>query len=161
MNKVVHFEIPFNVEPRAKKFYTEVFGWTLNPVPEMEYTIAQTTEMDKNNMPKTPGSINGGMMKRSKNIISPVITIEVPNIEEHLKKVKDAGGEVVKGSQKVGDMGFSAYIKDTEGNIIGLWQTARISASSLLVDPTLSISHCVNCLNLLLEVGSSRKTSPI
>jgi len=24
--------------------------------------------------------------------------------------------------QQVGDMGWTAYIKDTEGNVIGLWQ---------------------------------------
>ena len=37
----------------------------------------------------------------------------------------------------------------------------RISASSLTDEPIVSISHCVNWRNLLEEVGSSLKTSPI
>ncbi len=28
------------------------------------------------------------------------------------------------GKTPVGDMGFAAYFKDTEGNVIGLWETA-------------------------------------
>jgi predicted enzyme related to lactoylglutathione lyase len=27
--------------------------------------------------------------------------------------------------QPVGDMGFTAYVKDPEGNVVGLWETAR------------------------------------
>jgi uncharacterized protein len=30
----------------------------------------------------------------------------------------------VIGRQPVGGMGFSAYVQDTEGNVIGLWQNA-------------------------------------
>jgi uncharacterized protein len=29
MDKVVHFEIPFDDKARAMKFYTEAFGWKL------------------------------------------------------------------------------------------------------------------------------------
>ena len=36
--------------------------------------------------------------------------------------VKNMGGEVVRGKMQVGEMGHAAYFKDTEGNIIGLWQ---------------------------------------
>ncbi len=32
---------------------------------------------------------------------------------------------------QVGDMGYAAYFKDTEGNIIGLWQTINQSKISL------------------------------
>ncbi len=64
MGKVVHFEIPADDLARAKKFYSTVFGWTLNEFPEMEYTIAKTVESDQNGMPKEPGAINGGMLQR-------------------------------------------------------------------------------------------------
>jgi predicted enzyme related to lactoylglutathione lyase len=36
MGKVVHFEIPADNLQRAKKFYSTVFGWTMNDYPEME-----------------------------------------------------------------------------------------------------------------------------
>jgi predicted enzyme related to lactoylglutathione lyase len=31
----------------------------------------------------------------------------------------------VTGREPVGDMGFSADATDTEGNVVGLWETAR------------------------------------
>jgi predicted enzyme related to lactoylglutathione lyase len=31
---------------------------------------------------------------------------------------------VLSPRQPVGDMGFAAYFRDTEGNVVGLWQTA-------------------------------------
>jgi predicted enzyme related to lactoylglutathione lyase len=64
MGKVVHFEIPADNLARAKKFYSTVFGWNLNEIPEMEYTMVRTAESDENGMPKEPGAINGGMLQR-------------------------------------------------------------------------------------------------
>ncbi len=122
MDKVVHFEIPADDLERAQKFYKSVFGWNLEKFPDMEYIIVRTTEVDENRMPIEPGAINGGMMKREKPITSPVITIAVENIDEAMKKVKKMGGKVVREKMEVGDMGLAAYIMDTEGNIIGLWQ---------------------------------------
>ncbi len=52
----------------------------------------------------------------------PGITIAVQNIEDTLKNVKKMGGELVREKMQVGDMGYAAYFKDTEGNVIGLWQ---------------------------------------
>jgi len=42
-----------------------------------------------------------------------------------MKKVKKMGGEIVREKFQVGDMGYAAYFKDTEGNIIGLWQEIK------------------------------------
>ncbi len=39
-----------------------------------------------------------------------------------MKNVKKMDGEIVMGKMQVADMGYAAYFKDTEGNIIGLWQ---------------------------------------
>ena len=40
-----------------------------------------------------------------------------------------AGGSVVVPPNKVGDMGIYAQVKDTEGNIIGLWESLHRAAS--------------------------------
>ncbi len=123
MDKVVHFEIPVDDLERAQKFYKNIFGWTMDAVPDMEYIIIRTTPVDENNMPTEPGAINGGMMKRQSPLTSPLVIINVQNIEDSMKKVKKMGGEIVRGKTQVMDMGYVAYFKDTEGNIIGLWQT--------------------------------------
>jgi uncharacterized protein len=128
MNKVVHFEVPAEDLERAKKFYSAVFGWKLDQLgPEMgNYVMVRTTEVDeKTRMPSEPGAINGGMMVRMRPVKSPVITIAVEDIDAAIAQVKANGGRLAKKKQKVGDMGFSAYVKDSEGNIIGLWQSRR------------------------------------
>ena len=89
MDSVVHFEIPVDDEERAKAFYATVFDWGLQSVPEMQYTTITTTPIDEQSMrPTTPGAINGGLMNRSKETPSPVITIGVDSVEESLKKVE-------------------------------------------------------------------------
>jgi len=122
MGKVVHFEIPADDLPRAKKFYSTVFGWSTSEMPEMEYVMLGTVESDENGMPKQPGAINGGMMKRQDPLRHPVVTIDVESIDDALASVKKNGGQVVREKLAVGDMGFTAYFRDSEGNVIGLWQ---------------------------------------
>lgn len=39
MDKVVHFEVPYDDLERAKKFYIDVFGWKIQSMPEMNYNI--------------------------------------------------------------------------------------------------------------------------
>ncbi len=71
------------------------------------------------------------MMKRQRPFTSPVITINVQDIETAMKNIKKMGGEVIRGKMQIADMGYAAYFKDTEGNIIGLWQTIDQSKISL------------------------------
>ncbi len=125
MNKVVHFEIPADDLGRAKKFYGETFGWQLQDVPDMSYVIARSTEVDEKMMPKEPGAINGGMMKRNEIVTGPTFAIDVANIDEAIEKVKTAGGTILREKTAIGAMGFIAYFKDTEGNVLSLWQSAH------------------------------------
>jgi hypothetical protein len=122
--KVIHFEVPADDLERARAFYAAAFGWKLQDMPGMDYTLVSTVATDEQGMPAEPGAINGGMAKRQPPLTSPVITIEVADIDAALQKVSELGGSVAQGSQPVGDMGFAAYINDTEGNTIGLWQSA-------------------------------------
>ena len=96
MGKVVHFEIPADDLSRAKKFYSTVFGWRADEMPEMEYVMIGTTKSDENGMPKQPGAINGGMLKRQDPVRHPVVTIDVENMDDALAKVKKNGGQIVR-----------------------------------------------------------------
>ncbi len=124
MDKVVHFEIPADDIERAQNFYKNIFQWDVNFVPEFSYVIVHTTETDENQMILEKGAINGGMMKRGL-IKNPVITIQVDNIDQSLAQIEQAGGKQIGQKQQVGDMGFSAYFQDTEGNILGLWENIK------------------------------------
>jgi predicted enzyme related to lactoylglutathione lyase len=94
-------------------------------MPEFEYTMVGTVESDQNGMPKEPGAINGGMCKREDPVRSPVITISVDSIDQTAKTIEKNGGKMVRAKMPVGDMGFTAYFKDSEGNVVGLWQNAQ------------------------------------
>lgn len=121
-NSVVHFELAAKDMERAKKFYSEVFGWEMDDMPGMDYAIARTVDVDENRMPVENGAINGGIMPLEQSHVSTVIVLNVEDIDAHMEKIKAAGGEVVAEVAIVGDMGKYARVKDTEGNIIGVWQ---------------------------------------
>ena len=123
MDGVVHFEIPADDAERAKAFYSTVFDWEMQDFPDMQYTIMMTTPIDEQSQrPTTPGAINGGLMSRSKDTPTPVITIGVDSVEEALKKVEAEGGTVITPSTPIPGMGEFGYFKDSEGNVMGLFQ---------------------------------------
>jgi predicted enzyme related to lactoylglutathione lyase len=122
--RVVHFEIPADDVPRAQAFYREAFGWAMNSMPDMGYTMVGTTPTDDRGTPTEPGSINGGMLARQEPISGPVIIVDVDDIDGALKRIEDLGGKVLRDKRPVADMGFAAYFADSEGNVIGLWQGA-------------------------------------
>jgi len=94
MDSVVHFEIPADNPECAQKFYSAVFGWKINSMPNMAYALLATTEVGKNQMPIKPGAINGGMLKRQAPVESVVITINVASIDDAAKKIAKQGGRL-------------------------------------------------------------------
>ena len=124
MDKVAHFEIPADDLNRAQKFYSAAFGWKTNNVPGLQYILVHTTETDERG-PKSPGAINGGIMPRKSPVTAPIITINVANIDDALARTEKFGGQIALPKFEVGSFGLSAYVRDTEGNIIGLWQSLR------------------------------------
>ncbi len=130
MAGVVHFEIPTDDKERANTFYESAFGWNLSPMQEMDYTIAITTPSDEQTgMPSAPGAINGALFPRTDNLRTPIITIDVEDVDAALAQVESAGGSVAQAKDAVPGMGYYAYFKDTEGNIMGLWQTDSSAGS--------------------------------
>jgi uncharacterized protein len=128
MDKVVHFEIPVEDAARAKEFYRSIFDWQLDDM-DMGggnvYTTVTTTPIDEQSrIPTEPGAINGGLMQRSPDTPAPVITIDVAAIDDALKKIEADGGSVVQPRTEIPGMGAFAYFKDSEGNVVGLWETS-------------------------------------
>jgi predicted enzyme related to lactoylglutathione lyase len=124
--RVVHFEVPFDDGDRARGFYKDVFGWQVQTMPEMGgYTLVMSGPSGDTG-PTEPGFINGGMLSRDQAATQgPVIVVDVDSIDQSLERIGSLGGSTVVGKTPVGDMGFAAYFKDPEGNVMGLWETAR------------------------------------
>jgi len=122
-DSVVHFEIPVDNMGRAQKFYKETFDWSINAIPEMGYAILGTTPSDEDGRPTQPGAINGGMLEREDPVKHTAVTIRVASIDEAEKRIQKNGGKMIRKKMPVGDMGFAAYFQDSEGNVVGLWET--------------------------------------
>jgi predicted enzyme related to lactoylglutathione lyase len=122
--RVVHFEVPFDDADRARAFYRDVFDWQIMEMPEMQYNMVSTGPTTEEGMPTEPGFIGGGMMQRQAPVSTPVITLAVDDIDETLIAVEKHGGSAIGEKMQVGDMGFAAYFNDSEGNLMGLWQSA-------------------------------------
>lgn len=123
MPRVVHFEIHADDPDRAVGFYASLLGWQLTkwdgPV---EYWLATTG-------PDTERGINGGLVRRrgdrpteGQAVNSFVCTVEVPNLDECLAQAATLGAELALAKMPVPGVGWLAYIKDTEGNLLGLMQ---------------------------------------
>jgi predicted enzyme related to lactoylglutathione lyase len=121
--RIVHFELPFEDGARARAFYGDLFGWNLQELPEMSYTMVSTGPTGEMG-PTEPGFINGGMGQRDDAFTSPRVVIDVDDIDATLEQIAAKGGAAVTPKYPVGDMGWTAYFTDPEGNVVGLWQTA-------------------------------------
>ena len=122
MSRVVHFEIPADNLERAKKFYSDNFGWKINQLgAEMgNYVLVHTGPTDEKGMPQDRAFINGGLMKRDPSASSPVIVIAVGDADATVEKVKQSGGTLVGEILDIPHVGRYARVQDTEGNVIGI-----------------------------------------
>ncbi len=128
MDGVKGFDIPVDDMERAKRFYQEVFGWKIIGVPGSggNFHAATTIPVDEEGEPKVPGGINGGLFQRGTHGLEGIsIEINVPSIDEYLRKIESTGGKTVLPKSPILNIGFFALIKDTEGNIIGLWEDVK------------------------------------
>jgi uncharacterized protein len=123
MSRVVHFEIHAENPERAIAFYQGVFGWQFKKWDgPMDYWLI-TTGAD------TERGINGGMIRRMgpgplemQAVNAYVCTIGVTAIDESVKKALAAGGVLALAKMPIPGIGWLAYVKDTEGNIVGVMQ---------------------------------------
>jgi predicted enzyme related to lactoylglutathione lyase len=115
MPRIIHFEIPAENPERAVKFYQKVFKWKIEKwAGPMDYWLVTTGE------DKEPG-INGAITLKE-NLAATTNTVDVPSVDDFLKKIKEAGGKVVMPKTAVPGVGYMAYCADTEGNVFGIMQ---------------------------------------
>jgi len=129
MNPVVHFEMPAEDKERISSFYTNVFGWETNQMGEDmgNYVVVMTTESDDKG-PKKPGAINGGFYQKTDDMLGqcPSVVISVPDVKEHIEKVKEAGGKVLGEPMDIPGVGKYVSFIDTEGNRVSMMQAEEM-----------------------------------
>jgi len=122
-NPIVHFEIPADDVARARTFYASVFGWKIKQFPMPpggpEY-YGVTTRKDGED------GINGGLMKRNMPGQPFANYVAVKSIDDFAGKIQANGGTLIMPRQEIAPgMGSIAVFKDTEGNMMGLYQPSK------------------------------------
>ena len=122
MSRVIHFEIHASRPSELIAFYRELFGWKFSQWANQEYWLIETGAADR------PG-INGGLTQRRGPAPSgeqPVncfsCTVEVPGLDKCLEDARRLGAEVVVPKMPIPGVGWLAYLKDPDRNILGVMQ---------------------------------------
>jgi len=114
-NEVCHIEWEVTNMERSQRFYQEMFDWKFQPFGDQMTTFGSG---DKH---------IGGLFKRDKVNpgTSPSIWIEADDIDHYIKRASQAGGSSGTEKQMVPSVGWTATIKDPDGNSVGLVQFVR------------------------------------
>ncbi|GAA1933489.1 VOC family protein [Microbacterium aoyamense] len=116
MAKMEHFEIPVDDIARAQAFYASVLGYSYEPWGDDQGMLMQ---------PEGEG-VNGDLHIRSVTP-HPTVVFTVDRIEDVLALAVANGGELIGAIEPMGESARYAYLKDSEGNIIGVYD--EISAA--------------------------------
>ena len=112
-NPFVHVELNTTDLGKAKEFYGKLFDWTLEDVPNMEYTMIKVGE-----------GTGGGMMKH------PVpgapsawlAYVMVDDINVATAKAKSLGASVMKDVTEIPGVGWFSVILDPTGAALALFK---------------------------------------
>lgn len=112
-NPVVHFEITGRDGEKIQKFYSDLFGWEINANNPMNYGMVDT---------KTGHGINGGIYQAPKDVPFLTFYVRVDDLQKFLDKAVKLGGQAVVPPTPIPGFGSYAFIKDIDGNILGLFR---------------------------------------
>jgi predicted enzyme related to lactoylglutathione lyase len=103
------FEINAKDGKKARDFYSALFGWQIDANNPMNYGMVTAAE----------GGIGGGIAESP---AAPSVTfyVNVPNVDEALKKAVSLGGKTVMEPDDVPGGPRIAQFADPDGNTIGL-----------------------------------------
>jgi len=123
-NPIVHFEIYADDPEKLGKFYSTLFDWSIEPVPGTDYRMVKTVDDEKGTPTQTGGGINGGIVKRPDgyNVHAPVNYVNVPSLDNAVKRAQDLGAKITKGRAPVPGMGWFAMLVDPQGNHFAMWE---------------------------------------
>ena len=119
MDPVVHFELPYEDAQRIARFYESAFGWQTRLLgAEMGDYVLATTALNDVRKGAPAGAINGGFFKKNPDLPAqfPAVVISVQNIRLSIKKITDAGGQVLGEPKAIPGIGFYVAFVDPEGN---------------------------------------------
>lgn len=136
MPRPVHFEIHASDPKIVRAFYETVFGWRFQQWGDIPYWLVSTGDGDPmSGVPSTEPGIDGGMVPRVgerpaefQAVNAFVLTVDVPDCAAYLDKAVAAGATVALPRAATPGVGWLAYVKDPDGNLLGLMQADPTAA---------------------------------
>lgn len=120
---VVHWELWSKDPEKLSTFYSDVFDWEIEHIPEMNYRMVSTGG---------EGGINGGIMTPQEGPWpgNMAFYIDVDDLASYREKIVSAGGKIIVEEMDVPGIGQFALFEDPDGRVLGIWkQNAESSAS--------------------------------
>jgi uncharacterized protein len=108
---VVHFEIGGPDDWQLAEFYGGLFGWSMRPVPGVDYTLVDTCAGE---------GVSGGVHPSPEGAASVTFYIEADDLQAVLDKVNLLGGKTVTPITDLPGMVTYARFEDLDGLVIGL-----------------------------------------
>jgi predicted enzyme related to lactoylglutathione lyase len=116
-NPFVHVELNTPDPEKAKAFYSKLFQWQLEDMPNPAVPNGTYT------MIRVGGGTEGGMMKQvAGGPTGWLAYVLVEDIHAATQKAKSLGAQVMKDVMEVPGMGWLSIIRDPTGAVLGMWQ---------------------------------------
>jgi uncharacterized protein len=109
---IVHIEIPTANAKASADFYQKLFGWHMEHVPEMNYTM-----WDPHEGPGGGFSPLGEAVK----VGDVLVYVNSDDIEADLKQAVALGGTLVRPRDEIPGTGWFGIFKDPTGNMVALY----------------------------------------
>ena len=119
---VVHFEILGKDADKTQSYYSELFGWDIQPLPFENPTQYGLVNRDGNTNGEGIG-IGGGVGEAPEGYSGHVtFYVEVPEVEAALAKAESLGGTRMMGPDQVPEGPVIGLFRDPDGNPVGVVQ---------------------------------------
>ena len=107
--KIIHVEVTGDDGPRLQRFYTDVFGWSLDTNNPGGYGLVRQGEMT--------GGVGPAPEGQSGHV---TFYVHADDPEATLKRVEELGGKVLMPLTEVAPETTVALFADPEGHVVGL-----------------------------------------
>jgi hypothetical protein len=109
---IVHVEFSAHDLEAARDFYSKLFDWKVQQMPEMNYATFDTGE-----------GVGGGFNPVQENNPAGTVAVYVhsDDIDASLAKAEELGGKTLVPKSEIPGVGWFGFFSDPTGNMIGLF----------------------------------------
>ncbi|MBV8207983.1 MAG: VOC family protein [Acidobacteria bacterium] len=117
-NQICHFEIGVKDTRKAAEFYSQLFDWNMEPRPGASASEGSPPAI----MMRTGGDVGGHLNALGHEPHNyTIFYILVDDVAAAISRAESLGGSRLVGPLPVPGSGTFAWIKDPEGNVIGVY----------------------------------------